>query len=206
MFGWLVGCGGGPPAYRLPSGYQGGYVQRGVASWYGPGFHGNLTANGERYDQNAFTAAHRTLPLGSIVRVTSLTNGRSVTVRVNDRGPFVKGRILDLSRAAAQFIDMAGKGIDEVEVRLQGFQGHGGALGVLRVQVASFAEPANARVLANRLRERYSEVRVVEVRLPEGTFYRVQVGQFTSEPQAAALAERIEDEYDLEPLVLRDDT
>jgi rare lipoprotein A len=86
---------------RFP-GYPVGFVERGMASWYGPGFHGNKTANGERYDMYALTAAHRTLPLGSVAVVHSLTSGRHVSVRINDRGPFAKGRILDLSLAGAQ--------------------------------------------------------------------------------------------------------
>ena len=75
-----------------------------TASWYGPGFHGRLTANGERFDQNALTAAHRSLPFGTRVRVTSTSTGRSVVVRINDRGPFVRGRSIDLARAAARVI------------------------------------------------------------------------------------------------------
>lgn len=75
-----------------------------TASWYGPGFHGRLTANGERFDQNALTAAHRSLPFGTRVRVTSASTGRSVVVRINDRGPFVRGRSIDLARAAARVI------------------------------------------------------------------------------------------------------
>src|SRR5262245_52774158 len=84
--------------------------QEGIASWYGPGFHGKRTANGEIYDQYELTAAHQTLPLGTRVMVTSLTNGRGVEVRVNDRGPFVGGRIVDLSYAAARVIGMIGPG------------------------------------------------------------------------------------------------
>lgn len=84
--------------------------QEGIASWYGPGFHGKRTANGEIYDQYELTAAHQTLPLGTRVMVTSLTNGRGVEVRINDRGPFVGGRIVDLSYAAARVIGMLGPG------------------------------------------------------------------------------------------------
>src|SRR5512132_3023169 len=91
--------------------------QEGVASWYGPGFHGKRTANGEVYDQYELTAAHQTLPLGTRVMVTSLTNGRSVEVRINDRGPFIDGRIVDLSYAAASVIRMVGPGT--MPVRLE---------------------------------------------------------------------------------------
>ncbi len=97
--------------------YAPGYMERGYASWYGPGFHGKKTANGERYNQNAMTAAHKTLPLPSIVKVKNLENGREVTVRVNDRGPFVDGRIIDLSKKAAEELAMRHKGIAKVEVQ-----------------------------------------------------------------------------------------
>ncbi len=88
--------------------------ERGAASWYGPGFHGRRTASGERYDMNAFTAAHRTLPFGTWVRVHSLVNGREVDVRITDRGPFARGRIIDVSRAAAMQLDMLGLGFKQV--------------------------------------------------------------------------------------------
>lgn len=94
------------------------YREEGIASWYGPGFHGRPTANGERFDQYAMTAAHRTLPLPSVVRVTNLENGRSIKVRVNDRGPFAHGRIIDLSRAAAESLDFRRQGIARVLVEI----------------------------------------------------------------------------------------
>lgn len=92
----------------------------GKASWYGPGFHGRLTANGERYNQNAMTAAHRYLKFGTRVKVTNLNNGRSVIVRINDRGPFIKGRVIDLSAAAARSINMINSGVAPVEVTILG--------------------------------------------------------------------------------------
>ena len=88
--------------------------QRGGASWYGPGFHGRRTASGERFDMHALTAAHRTLPFGTLVRVHSLVNGRDVDVRITDRGPFSRGRVIDVSRAAAQELGMLGMGFKEV--------------------------------------------------------------------------------------------
>lgn len=88
--------------------------QRGHASWYGPGFNGRRTASGERYDMNAFTAAHRTLPFGTLVRVRSLVNGREVDVRITDRGPYSRGRIIDVSRAAAEELGMLGLGFKQV--------------------------------------------------------------------------------------------
>ena len=91
-------------------------VETGMASWYGARHHGKRTASGELFDQKKFTAAHRTLPWGSIVKVTNLANGKSVEVRINDRGPFEKGRIIDLSRAAAQVLGMLGTGVAQVEI------------------------------------------------------------------------------------------
>src|SRR5258708_29562875 len=91
-------------------------VESGVASWYGPGFHGNSTANGERYDQSERTAAHRTLQMPSIVRVTNLDNGLSTVVRINDRGPFARSRVIDLSRTAAQELDIVRSGTGRVRI------------------------------------------------------------------------------------------
>src|SRR6185436_6121786 len=93
-------------------------TQSGTASWYGPGFHGRQTSSGELYDQNGMTAAHKTLPLGTRVRVTNVQNERSVEVRINDRGPFVGNRIIDLSYAAAKAIDMVGAGTAQVLIEI----------------------------------------------------------------------------------------
>lgn len=203
----LYGCGTSPAVRQVPvGGYPLGYVERGIASWYGPGFHGRKTANGETYDMHQLTAAHRTLPLGSVVQVRSLTNGRTVTVRINDRGPFVRNRILDLSQAAAQALGMEGKGTDQVEIRVVAYRGRPGVMGVLRVQVGSFAEPANAQAMVDRLRGQYPDVRIEVVQLPEGQRHRVLVGRFTSEQQAEAVADRLEALLHMEPLVVRDDT
>ncbi len=94
------------------------YDETGIASWYGPDFHGKMTANGEAFDQNAVSAAHKTLPMPSVVRVTNLDNGRSLVVRINDRGPFVNGRIIDLSRRAAQLLGVEGAGTAKVRVQV----------------------------------------------------------------------------------------
>jgi rare lipoprotein A len=94
------------------------YTETGIASWYGPGFHGKSTANGEVFDENALTAAHRTLPMPSIVRVTNLDNGRSLVVRINDRGPFAHGRIIDMSRRGAQLLGFLRKGTAKVRVEI----------------------------------------------------------------------------------------
>lgn len=109
-----AGCGGGP---EIRSGGDPGAVQEGLASYYHDSLHGNLTANGETYDRKALTAAHRTLPFGTRVRVTNLGNGKSVELRINDRGPFVTGRIVDVSRRGAELLDFVREGV--VEVRLE---------------------------------------------------------------------------------------
>ncbi|MGB5771260.1 MAG: septal ring lytic transglycosylase RlpA family protein, partial [Crocosphaera sp.] len=94
--------------------------RKGMASWYGPGFHGRLTANGERYNQNGITAAHKTLPFGTKVRVTNLRNGRSVIVRINDRGPYAHGRVIDLSKGAANLIGLISSGVAPVQLEILG--------------------------------------------------------------------------------------
>ncbi len=204
----LAGCSSAPTARHMyPPGYPIGHVERGAASWYGPGFHGNRTANGEVYDMHKFTAAHRTLPLGSLAVVRSLTTGREVTVRINDRGPFAKGRILDLSLAGAQSLGMTGKGTDEVEIRVVGYHGRPGELGFLRVQVGSFADAANARAVVDRLKDRrYQDARILVVELPEGRRYRVQVGRYTTESQAETAATHLAAQLNLDPFVVRDDS
>lgn len=102
----------------LPHAYAAEATLSGVASWYGPGFHGRTTANGERYDMNGMTAAHKSLTFGTRVKVTNQTNGKSVVVRINDRGPYVGSRIIDLSKSAAQAIDMIGPGTASVTVEI----------------------------------------------------------------------------------------
>jgi rare lipoprotein A len=98
--------------------FFGPYYEVGIASWYGPGFDGNLTANGEVYDMNGVSAAHKTLPFGTVVRVVELDTGRSIVVRINDRGPFVEGRIIDLSKGAAEQLGIVNKGITKVGLRI----------------------------------------------------------------------------------------
>lgn len=93
-----------------------GFKERGVASWYGPRFHGKKTANGETYNMHAMTAAHKTLPFNTLVRVEDLETGKEVTVRINDRGPFIKGRIIDLSYASAKMLNLEGRGIARVKI------------------------------------------------------------------------------------------
>lgn len=205
MVSALAACSGTPKPTYFP-GYPIGFVERGVASWYGPGFHGNKTANGERYDMHQLTAAHRTLPLGSIAVVRSMNTGRQVTVRINDRGPFARGRVLDLSLAGAQTLMMIGAGTDEIELRVIGYQGRTAEMGVLRVQVGSFSDQQNALNLLERAKKLYPGGRIQVIDLPEGKRYRVQVGQFSREAQAEAAASRLESSLDLQAFVFRDDS
>lgn len=151
-------------------------VDRGKASWYGPGFHGKRTASGERFDMDAMTAAHRTLPFGTLLEVLNLENGRRAVVRVNDRGPFAKARVLDLSREAARRLGVIGPGTALVELRVVGL---GAEEGSWAVQVGSFREPERAVVLAGSLEAEWTVV-VEEY----GDFQRVRVVGFDSEAAA----------------------
>jgi rare lipoprotein A len=182
-----------------------GYQERGFASWYGPGFHGQKTANGERYDMHQLTAAHRTLPLGSVVSVHSVRTGRDVVVRINDRGPFVRDRVIDLSLSAAKAIEMLGPGTDEVTLHVVSYQERPEGMGPLRIQVASFAEKANAVALVNRLSARYRGARVVTVELREGTRYRVQIGEYAREQEAAAAAKQVDHQLNVSSFIVRED-
>jgi len=189
----LAGC--GLFARRSPSpappATTAGATQTGVASWYGPGFHGQPTSSGEIYDQNELTGAHRTLPLGTRVEVTNLDNGRSVEVRINDRGPFVDGRIIDLSYAAARSLGMIGPGT--VPVRLEVLNGSSPHLesAAFTVQVGSFADPNNAHRLKATLEKRFDHVRIAPLDGNGQRYYRVRVGRFESRDDAVALARSV---------------
>lgn len=127
------------------------FEPEGIASWYGGKFHGRLTANGERFDAAKLTAAHKTLPFGTVVKVTNLDNGLTVTVRINDRGPFVENRIIDLSRGAAERLEMTGTGVAPVRLEII----HPGEVdpGTRVIQIGSFSMPENADAVAARLTE-----------------------------------------------------
>jgi len=168
-----------------------GFSQRGVASWYGKKFHGRLTSNGETYDMYAMTAAHKTLPLGVEVKVVNQRNGKSTVVRINDRGPFVAGRIIDLSYSAAKKLDVVEQGTAPVEIVALGYPHHEGAkttysapldydAGSFAVQVGAFSQPDNAKRLAQKLKPRFGRT---EVHFSHGdgrALYRVRVGDFKS--------------------------
>lgn len=168
-----------------------GYREEGVASWYGPGFHGHTTSCGEIYDQYKPTCAHKLLPMHTMVRVTNLENGRSMVLRVNDRGPFVAGRIIDLSQAGARELGVHAKGTARVRVEVEGEVpgiGPGGELpGPFYVQVGAFARTANADKLLGRLRTAgYSGSRIQFKEIDGVGLYQVHAGIF---PTTAAAEE-----------------
>jgi len=192
-----------PPRRSKPADIPapGTYVEEGNASWYGPPFHGRKASNGEIYDMNKLTAAHRTLPFDSIVRVTNLTNGRSTTVRITDRGPFVDNRIIDLSLAAAREIESVGPGV--VPVRIEVISGPDPYSGFFTVQVGAFKEKGNADRLKERLSARYSPIFVQQAVLDEGVFYRVRVGRVSGEADAKQLSEELRMNEGFSPMLLR---
>jgi rare lipoprotein A len=145
----------------------------GMASWYGPPYHNRRGADGTIYDQNAMTAAHRELPMGSIVRVTNLTNNESVVVRITDRGPFIDGRIIDLSLAAAKEIDVYRPGTAKVRVEAYAPPAGADPAGKWCVQVGAFLDQADAIQLKNDLIRRYATAKVIEFSGPTGHWVRI---------------------------------
>ena len=200
--------------YRVMSSAS-GYVERGIASWYGQKFHGHKTSNGETFDMYAMSAAHKTLPLPSYARVTNLDNGRSVVVRVNDRGPFHGDRLIDLSYAAAKKLGYQSHGTARVEVaaitvRKDGSMWLAGKPyrdapdpepvftpqstdKALFVQLGSFSQPESADGLSRQVRQRTDrKVRVRRVVTASGAYHRVQVGPFSSPEEARREQEALE--------------
>jgi rare lipoprotein A len=190
--------------YPLPS--ADGYLEDGLASWYGPDFHGKPTSCGEPYNMWADTAAHKTLPLGTYVKVTNLENGRSTILRINDRGPFVAGRVIDLSAKGAQDLGCRTKGLARVRVEAVQFaapQLVGNATywkadpvpsfryGRFAVQVGAFHDQANAYRLKERMSRQNRETRITERPEISGLpWYRVQVGSYQDLVVAKAELER----------------
>jgi rare lipoprotein A len=175
-----------------------GYKERGVASWYGPDFHTRATSSGEPYDMFAMTAAHKTLPIPAYARVTNLANGRSVVVRINDRGPFVANRIIDLSYTAAHKLDMWRAGTAFVEVEVLTPDSPAGAVrpavqpGRLYLQTGAFGVAQNANALAERLRA--AGIGNVGVAAPDrsSALHRVRVGPIADVRTFDMLAERVQ--------------
>lgn len=172
-----------------------GFREEGNASWYGKDFHGRKTANGERYNMYAMTAAHKLLPLGTTVRVTHLQNRRSITVRVNDRGPFVGSRIIDLSYAGAKALGMVGTGTARVRVEALDVAGarSGDLQGRFYIQVAALSKESGARTLVQSLRSRKLGGRMFYA--PNIGLWRVQAGPFTSLTTAEDVADDLQSVY-----------
>lgn len=173
-----------------------GWTERGVASWYGRPFHGRQTANGEIYDMNGLSCAHKTLPLGTVVQVTNLANGQRLDLRVNDRGPYVHGRIVDCSRAAAHRLGFLDDGVVPVKIEVvavglgerpiyhEAPEGGGGYAYTL--QLGAFTDPASAHALAERLRRDRVTPRIEVATVNGRRFHRVRAGHY---PDKAAAAE-----------------
>jgi rare lipoprotein A len=185
-----------------------GFTEVGVASWYGRDFHGRSTSSGEPYNMYAMTGAHKILPMHTRLQVTNLENGRRIEIRVNDRGPFVQGRILDLSRKAADELDISGAGTARVRIEAIG----GGAPapreydapsspprnapGVYYVQVAAYTDPDQARWLSETLRQRgYPGGRVQSAYVGGRNYWRVQLGAFNTMNAANSAQGRLEREF-----------
>ncbi len=180
----------------IPSAH--GFVEEGIASWYGKKFHGRKTSNGETYDMYAMTAAHKTLPMNVHLKVTNLDNGRSTTVRVNDRGPFVRSRVIDLSYSAANELGVVGPGTANVRIEALGYQktsAVGGSVqyrqpdsydvGPFVVQVGAFTIKDNAYRLSEKLKSEYGDSSVAEGWVNGQRFYRVRVGLYRSMASAS---------------------
>jgi rare lipoprotein A len=182
-----------------------GFVQTGVASWYGDKFHGRKTSNGEVYNMFDMTAAHKTLPMNTWVSVQNLENDRKIVVRINDRGPFVTGRVIDLSYTGAKEIGIADPGTAKVKVTALGeatsysaetkkpdaFRPLDYFSGNFTVQVGAFQVKANAEEYRDRLSKKYTNAHIVLYTDNRGTFYRVRVGKFTNLKDAERFGEKI---------------
>jgi len=173
-----------------------GGAEVGLASWYGPDFHGRRTSSGEIYDMYQLTAAHRELPLGTWIMVANLDNGRSVELRVNDRGPFVADRIVDVSYGAARLLGMIGPGVIPVRVTITrlAIGERGVVLGPaarFTVQAGSFISLENARALERSLADGFPGVEVVRRSVGQDTYFRVWIGDFPRRADAQAVAEKL---------------
>jgi rare lipoprotein A len=167
--------------------------QRGSCSWYGGRFHGRKTSNGETFDKHALTAAHRSLPFGSEVEVTDVTSGRKVRVRINDRGPFSHQRILDLSYAAASSLDIVGRGVADVELRLVDIGSSKWPEEIFAVEVARFDSKIDAEQFVEGLSKSQRAAGLYYVKAPdaEARAYRVRFGPFTCEESAKTAADQL---------------
>ena len=193
---FLAACSVPPSRVKLPPSpaFEGRISQTGIASWYGPGFHGKATASGAIYDQNDLTAAHQTLPLGARVMVTNLDTGSSAEVTINDRGPFAKGRIIDLSYGAGKALGMIGPGT--IPVRVEVLEGSNNIQSIrtsldYTLQLGSFAQIENAQQLRDKLKTSYADVSIVPLQSRDVTYYRVQLGTYSNRNAAEERARQL---------------
>ncbi len=203
------------PAYTKPYKVNGrhyrplisarGFSQKGLASWYGRDFHGKKTANGETYNMYAMTAAHKTLPLGTWVRVYNLRNKKQAVVRINDRGPFVRNRIIDLSYKAAKKLGVVGPGTAPVKIVALGMASRGTVVpsapvkyipvnywkGNFTVQVGAFMDKNNAVKFKHKLAARYKYAHITTFSDSRGVFFRVRVGRYSSLDAAVKFSRKL---------------
>lgn len=198
LMGMLIayaGCAKPAPYVRKPPGaIPPPRYQVGLASWYGPGFHGRATSSGEIFNMYDLTAAHQTLPLGTPAMVTRLDNGRSVKVRINDRGPFVEGRIVDLSYAAARVLHLDHDGLAQVRLEILDQPAYLAAANLPKqytVQVGSFIYHQNAANLKAELEQKFRNVFIDEFSTAAHRYYRVRVGTFRNREAAMGMAQKL---------------
>lgn len=186
LFLFLTSCG---VVKRTSSEKSGQIIGSGIASWYGPDFHGKLTANGETYDMNSYTAAHKTLPFNTVLQVDNVENGKSVVVRINDRGPYIANRIIDLSRRAAEDLDMIGSGTASVRLMLirEGDRPvdiqNISSRETFTIQLAAFENESEAIARSGQI----EGSRVEKITINERTIFRVYYGSYSS-PEDAQIA------------------
>ncbi len=191
--------------YYYPMADASGFYQKGIASWYGKDFHGRKTSNGEVYNMYAMTAAHKTLPMNTWVRVTNLENKKEIVVRINDRGPFVDRRIIDLSYTGASKLGIVGPGTARVKIVALGrasktetssipktFTPVDYFKGDFTVQVGAFMEKSNAESFRTRLASRYDNAHITTYSDSRGEFFRVRVGRFTDLRDAERFTQDLE--------------
>lgn len=191
----LAGCGKKKVKLRVPPAPVAGSTVRGVASWYGIPYHGRASASGEIFDMEAMVAAHRTMSFQTWVRVRNLSNNKTVDVRIIDRGPFIEGRMIDLSRAAARQIELLGPGIAQVEITVISAPVNPEAA-LFAVQVGVFREKANADRMVRSMTAAYGVAKAVERQESPGS-WRILAGRELSQEAAEMLARRIREEQNV---------
>jgi len=190
-----------PPAAAPALAPEQVYRETGTASWYGREFQGRRMADGGTFNMEGLSAAHRILPLGTVIRVTNLDNYKTIDVRVSDRGPFVRSRIIELSYGAAKELEFVRQGTARVRIEtLEPVRGDA----VYTVQAAAFVEEENAKLLKERLQRKYEKVYITSFESNVGNFYRVRVGAYFSEEKAERVAGKLTLDG-LEPVVVRKD-